>query len=72
MADKCKSSREGRVCADGFVQLPSCHTPQVGCPTCGHVKDARIPYCVRDEMPAHLTAEDGSPPFYEGNKRAKE
>ena len=72
MADKCQSAREGRVCADGFVQLPSCHAPLAGCPKCGYVKDALMPYCVRDEIPAHLAAEDGSPPFYKGNRRAAE
>jgi hypothetical protein len=60
----CKSYRKGdAVCADGFVQKPFC-SGSAGCHACGNISDRSMPYCLRDELPAHMAREDGSPLFY--------
>lgn len=59
----CKSYLPNRrVCADGFFQLPACHpTP---CHGCGRLSERPLPYCLREDLPAHWLRDDGSPAFY--------
>lgn len=54
---------DSAVCSDGFVQRPLCRG-SFGCLECGAVSDRYLPDCLRDEVPKHLSHEDGSPVFY--------
>jgi len=64
MTDQCKSYRSGEtICADGFVQKPFC-SGQGGCWACGNLAKSSIPYCLRDESPKHMVADNGAPRFY--------
>lgn len=54
------------TCRDGFIQKPFCHG-QGGCIQCGNIATKSIPYCLRDEVPAHFVKDDGSPLFYRGH-----
>lgn len=65
MAEQCAAYRPGFICANGFVQKAICRRgDEVGCHACGHISDAAIPNCLRDELPNHWIKEDGSPAFY--------
>lgn len=59
----CRSYRADSVCADGFIQKPLC-SGNAGCPTCGAISERAVPYCLRDEIPAHMATEAGRPLFY--------
>lgn len=56
-------SREGNVCADGFIQKPFCRG-YGGCHACGHVSDRSLPHCMNEDIPARWLKDDGSPRFY--------
>ena len=48
--EDCQSHQNGLVCKDGFVQ--------------GNYPHYRVPSCMREDLPAHLINDDGSPVFY--------
>lgn len=62
MDEKCTASRPGMICANGFVQKPFCDG-HGACHACGHITDDAMPYCLRDELPAHFVDENGKPLF---------
>lgn len=60
----CTSYRAGEtVCNDGFVQKPFCGG-RVGRVCCGYISENEWPFCLRDDLPAHMSHDDGSPRFY--------
>jgi hypothetical protein len=64
MSDQCASYNDkGQVCRDGFIQKPFC-SGHGACHVCGHVSERALPYCLRDELPAHFVKDDGTPAFY--------
>jgi hypothetical protein len=52
-----------RVCKDGFIQRSLC-SGNAGCPTCGNIGAEYLPFCLQDELPAHMATDDGQPLFY--------
>lgn len=62
--ETCKSyDPKSRICADGFAQRDFC-SGHAGCLFCGHVSSRHLPYCMREELPAHMATDDGRPLFY--------
>lgn len=71
LVGQCRSYRDGSVCANGFVQKPYCRGV-VGCYACGHIRDSALPMCLRDDIPEHMSRQDGSPLFYQAPNAAVE
>ncbi|ANI79023.1 hypothetical protein EP837_02628 [Sphingobium sp. EP60837] len=66
---ECSSyQRQSLTCRDGFIQVAKCWN-WMPC-ECGQFKAAYMPHCLRDDLPAHMVAEDGSPPHYRKHKEA--
>ena len=62
--EECRSFVAGSLtCRDGFVQKAYCRG-YGGCLSCGHISDAAVPGCLRDEIAPHLLRENGAPLFY--------
>ena len=55
-------NRNKQVCKNGFVQKQACWKPRP-CHSCGTFTKASLPYCMREELPAHYVNDDGSPRF---------
>ncbi len=59
MSEACSQYQGGR-CKSGFPRLhPVCWGGNPGCPHCGKVSTA--PMCMQEEIPKHLTRDDGLP-----------
>ncbi len=47
-------------CQSGHVRIhPTCWGGDAGCPTCGTA--GKPPMCMQDDLPAHLTRDNGLP-----------
>lgn len=53
----------GGICFNGFIQKRFCWAGASGCKSCGHVSDAALPHCLKDELPDHWVTDDGHPIF---------
>lgn len=63
MSAECSSYQSrNSVCKDGFVQVPNCRRPEL-C-KCGQSYAGAVPPCLKDEIPAHLSKDDGTPLFW--------